>query len=72
MTLLSRLLVLVAVALLPAIGIQAYNEFDLRRTRQIEVQGHALNLAELAAAEQRQTVQGIHKRKFVLQRDRLS
>jgi hypothetical protein len=53
--------VLVAVALLPAIGIQAYNEFDLRRTRQIEVQGHALNLAELAAAEQRQTVQGIHQ-----------
>ncbi|MBT1510141.1 response regulator [Bradyrhizobium sp. SRL28] len=61
MTLLSRLLVLVAVALLPAIGIQAYNEFDLRRTRQIEVQGHARNLAELAAAEQRQTVQGIHQ-----------
>jgi signal transduction histidine kinase len=53
--------VLVAVALLPAIGIQAYNEFDLRRTRQVEVQGHALNLAELAAAEQRQTVQGIHQ-----------
>ena len=61
MTLLSRLLVLVAVALLPAIGIQAYNEFDLRRTRQIEVQSQALNLAELAAAEQRQTVQGIHQ-----------
>ncbi len=61
MTLLLRLLVLVAVALLPAIGIQAYNEFDLRRTRQIEVQGHALNLAELAAAEQRQIVQGIHQ-----------
>ena len=59
--LLLRLLVLVAVALLPAIGIQAYNEFDLRRTRQIEVQSQALNLAELAAAEQRQTVQGIHQ-----------
>jgi hypothetical protein len=41
-----------------AIRDQAYNEFDLRRTRQIEVQGHALSLAELAAAEQRQTVQG--------------
>ena len=31
MTILSRLFVLVAVALLPAIAIQAYNEFDLRR-----------------------------------------
>jgi signal transduction histidine kinase/HAMP domain-containing protein len=60
-TLLSRLLVLVAVALLPAIGIQAYNEFELRRTRRIEVQSQALSLAELAAAEQRQTVQGIHQ-----------
>ena len=61
MTLLSRLLVLVAVALLPAIGIQAYNEYELRHTRQIEVQNQALNLAELTAAEQRQTVQGIHQ-----------
>lgn len=61
MPLLLRLLILVAVALLPAIGIQAYNEFELRRTRQIEVQSQALNLAELAAAEQRQIVQGIHQ-----------
>jgi signal transduction histidine kinase len=60
-TLLSRLLALVAVALLPAIAIQAYNEFDLRRTRQIEVQNQALNLAELAAAKQLQIVQGIHQ-----------
>ena len=61
MPLLSRLLILVAVALLPAIAIQAYNEFDLRRTREIEVQNQALNLAELAGAEQRQIIQGIHQ-----------
>ncbi|MEH2510939.1 PAS domain S-box-containing protein [Nitrobacteraceae bacterium AZCC 1564] len=66
MTLLSRLLVLVFVALLPAIGIQAYNEFDLRRSRQIEVQNHAINLADLAAAEQRQIVQGIRQVLIVL------
>jgi len=65
-TLLSRLLVLVFVALLPAIAIQAYNEFDLRRSRQIEVQNHAVNLADLAAAEQRQTVQGIRQVLIVL------
>ena len=40
---LGALFVLVTIALLPAIALQAYNEFDLRRTRQIEVQGHALN-----------------------------
>ena len=61
MALLSRLLVLVALALLPAITTQVYNEFDLRRTRQIEVQRQANNLADLAAAEQRQIVQGIHQ-----------
>lgn len=66
MTLLSRLLVLVFVALLPAIAIQAYNEFDLRRSRQIEVQNHAINLADLAAAEQRQIVQGIRQVLIVL------
>jgi signal transduction histidine kinase len=60
-TLLSRLFVLVAVALLPTIAIQMYNEFDLRRTRQIEVQNQALSLAKLAAAEQQQIVQGIRQ-----------
>jgi signal transduction histidine kinase len=53
--------VLVAVALLPAIAIQMYNEFDLRRARQVEVQNQALSLARLAAAEQQQIVQGIRQ-----------
>jgi signal transduction histidine kinase len=48
-----------AVVLLPATAIQMYNEFDLRRVRQIEIQNQALNLAKLAAAEQQQVVQGI-------------
>lgn len=61
MTLLSRLFVLVAVALLPAIAIQVLNEFDLRRARQVEVQNQALSLAKLAAAEQQQIVQGIRQ-----------
>ena len=61
MTLLSRLFVLVAVALLPAIAIQAYNEFDLRRAREEEVGNHALSLAELAASDQQQIVQGIRQ-----------
>jgi hypothetical protein len=49
--LLSRLFMLVAVALLPAIAIQSYNEFELRRSRQLEVQEQALGLAKLAAAQ---------------------
>jgi signal transduction histidine kinase len=60
-TLLSRLFVLVAVALLPAIALQMYNEFDLRRARQIEVQNQALSLARIAAEEQQQIVQGLRQ-----------
>jgi signal transduction histidine kinase len=52
---------LVAVALLPAIAIQSYNQFDLNRLRQSEVQEHALSLAKLAAAQQLQIVDGIHQ-----------
>jgi C4-dicarboxylate-specific signal transduction histidine kinase/ActR/RegA family two-component response regulator len=61
MPLLWRLFLLVAVALLPAIGIQTSNEIDLRRAREVEVQDQALGLAKLGAAEQQQTVQGIHQ-----------
>ncbi len=61
MPMLSRLFLLVAVALLPAIVIQTYNEVDLRRSRHIEVQDQALGLARLAAAEQQQMVQGIRQ-----------
>jgi signal transduction histidine kinase len=60
-SLLSRLFVLVAVAMLPAIAIQAYNEIDLRRTREAEVRDEALGLAKLAAAEQQQIVQGVRQ-----------
>jgi HAMP domain-containing protein len=60
-TILSRLFLLVAVALLPEIAIQAHNEFDLRRARQVEVENQALSLAKLAAAEQQQIVQGIRQ-----------
>ena len=59
--LLSRLFVLVAVALLPAIAIQSYNQVDLHRLQQSEVEEHALSLARLAAAQQLQIVEGIHQ-----------
>jgi PAS domain S-box-containing protein len=58
---LSRLFVLVAAAMLPAIAIQTYNEIDLRRAREVEVQDEALGLAKLAAAEQQQIVQGVRQ-----------
>jgi PAS domain S-box-containing protein len=60
-TLLFRLFLLVAIALLPVIGIQAYNEFALLRSRQLEAQDQALATAKLAAAEQQQFIQGIRQ-----------
>src|SRR5215813_3748047 len=61
MTILSRLLMLLVIASLPAMAIQAYSEIGLRRTRQIEVQNQALGLAKLAAEEQQQIIQGIRQ-----------
>src|ERR1700733_11453927 len=59
MNLWSRLFVLVSIALLPAVAIQAYNELDLVLARQLEVQKQAIGLAKLTAAEQQQIVQGV-------------
>jgi signal transduction histidine kinase/CheY-like chemotaxis protein len=58
---LLRLFTLVAVALLPAIAIESYDQFDIHRLRQSEVQEHARSLAKLAAAQQLQIVDGIHQ-----------
>jgi signal transduction histidine kinase len=51
MSVLARLFVLVAIAVLPALAIQAYNEYDLRREREVEVRREALRLATFAAGE---------------------
>ncbi len=61
MSLLSRLFLLAAVALVPVIAIQAYNEFCIRTEREVEVHEQALSVAKLAAAEQQQIVQGIRQ-----------
>jgi PAS domain S-box-containing protein len=61
MTLLSRLCILLAVALLPAAAIQMYNEFELYGLRQVEIQNQALSLAKLAGADQQQIVEGIRE-----------
>ena len=59
MRLTHRLFLLVALAMLPALAIQAYNELDLRRSREDEVRRLALQQALLAASELTQIVGGI-------------
>ena len=50
-SLLGRLYLLVALAVLPAIAIQAYNELALRRDRDAQMRAEAQRLAEFAASE---------------------
>ena len=59
MALLSRLFALVAVALLPAIAVQSYNEFAQHRSLEAAVQEHASGFANLVAAQQQQTIEGV-------------
>ena len=51
MSLVARLYLLVALAVLPAIAIQLYNELTLRQHREAQVHDEALRLAEFTASE---------------------
>ena len=51
MTILARLFILVAIAVLPALAIEGYNQFDLRHEREREVRRDALRLATFASGE---------------------
>ncbi|HZH10012.1 MAG TPA: HWE histidine kinase domain-containing protein [Microvirga sp.] len=66
MNLTVRLLFLVALAILPALLIEAYNEYALRRTREAEVQSQAVRLGEQAAAELRQVIEGVQRVAVIL------
>ncbi|SEP60670.1 Two-component sensor histidine kinase, contains HisKA and HATPase domains [Devosia sp. YR412] len=54
----QRLLLLTAVALLPALAILGFNEFALRKAREAEVHDYALRLSELAALEMERILTG--------------
>jgi len=57
-SLLARLMLIVSVALVPALGFQIYNESGARRTRQLLVEDEALRLVRLVSAEQLRIVEG--------------
>jgi signal transduction histidine kinase len=58
MSLLTRLLVLVGIAVLPALAIQIYNEYELRHARTTEVRDLTQRYAHFIAAEQDSLVDG--------------
>jgi signal transduction histidine kinase/CheY-like chemotaxis protein len=51
MSILARLFILVAIAVLPALAIEGFNQFDLRQERGREIRRNALRLATFAAGE---------------------
>src|SRR6266853_1512437 len=58
MSLLARLFLLVLLAVLPAIAIEAYNEFELRAIREGQVHQEALRLARQATSEMDRIAEG--------------
>jgi hypothetical protein len=61
MPLTARLLSLVALAVLPAVGIGAYNEYSLRQSRGVEVKADAVAVADQSTREMRQIVESIQR-----------
>ncbi|WP_395677662.1 sensor histidine kinase [Inquilinus sp.] len=61
MNLLSRLFLLVALAVVPGIALQGYNEYALRIARTNEIQDDAIRLANVAAGAQFRIVDGIRQ-----------
>ena len=57
-SLLARLILIVSVAMVPAIALQAYTENEARRTRQQLVEDEALRLVRLVASEQQRIAEG--------------
>lgn len=61
MNLTVRLLLLVALAVLPVLGIAVYNEHALRQSREAEVRAEVLRLTTQATAEMRQIIEGVQR-----------
>ena len=59
MSLLVRLLLLIFIASLPAIAIVAYNEVELRNSREAEVRDQALRLGQETATELERTIDDV-------------
>lgn len=61
-----RLLLIVAVAIIPALGLMIYTASEQRRVAAIEVQETALRLARLASANQEQLIEGARQILIIL------
>jgi len=61
MSFLTRLLLLVALALVPICALEVWNQIDLRRQRSEEIHEHAQQLLSLLGGEQQRLVEGVRQ-----------
>ena len=61
MTLTVRLLLLVALAVLPTLLVGAYNEYALRQSREVEIKAEGLRLADQSRRELQQIIEGVQR-----------
>ncbi|WP_448189442.1 PAS domain S-box protein [Azospirillum sp. sgz301742] len=61
MSLLNRLMLLVVLAMIPAVAVQVYNEYELRREREAEVGQQSERLLALIEAEQARLIEGFRQ-----------
>jgi len=67
-TLTARMFLLVLIAVAPALGIQAYNEYDLRGSREIEIRNKTLQITKQFGAELGELREGAHQLLVALSR----
>ncbi|CAO3426299.1 ATP-binding protein [Azospirillum endophyticum] len=61
MSFLTRLLLLVSLALVPICALEVWNQVDLRRQRSAEIHDHARHLLGLLSGEQQRLVEGVRQ-----------
>ncbi|HEV2300953.1 MAG TPA: response regulator [Stellaceae bacterium] len=57
----ARMVLLVLIAVAPAIGIQAYNEYTLRQSREAEIRNHTIQITRQFGAEIGELKEGAHQ-----------
>src|ERR1700722_19202761 len=64
----TRMFILVLIAVAPALGIQTYNEFDLRQSREAEIRNKTIQMTRQFGEEMGELREGAHQLLVALSR----
>jgi len=68
LSLTTRMILLVVIAVTPALGIQAYNEYDLRRAHEADIRNKTIQITKQFGAEMGELREGAHQLLVALSR----